>query len=183
MREQKSEHSGAAPQGLCRVSNIRHRAFRQRNYVARQELSVRSETSDKCTEYTVLFVLVIEEIPFGSALLSSHTACAYEADDGAWMVVTIMIVQRAPLHGGGSVCRLFECDARLVTAEVTEAQFPGEIHTLKVVPTSNPTSVCADSEAEREVDELKVEDREVEPPGLPKACSEATGRLLEYGSP
>ena len=27
MREQKSEHSGAAPQGLCRVSNIRHRAF------------------------------------------------------------------------------------------------------------------------------------------------------------
>ena len=40
MREHKSEHSGAAPQGLCRVSNIRHRAFRQRNYVARQELSV-----------------------------------------------------------------------------------------------------------------------------------------------
>ena len=183
MREQKSEHSGAAPQGLCRVSNIRHRAFRQRNYVARQELSVRSETSDKCTEYTVLFVLVIEEIPFVGTSVFSHSACAYEADDGAWKVVTIMIVQRAPLHGGGSVCRLFECDARLVTAEVTEAQFPGEIHTLKVVPTSNPTSVCADSEAEREVDELKVEDREVEPPGLPKASSEATGRLPEYGRP
>ena len=86
--------------------------------------------------------------------------------------------------GGGCVCRLFECDARLVTAEVSEAQFHGEIHALKVVPTSNPTSVCADSEAEeREVDELKVEDREVEPPGLPKASSEATGRLPEYGRP
>jgi hypothetical protein len=41
------------------------------------------------------------------------------------------------------------------------------------VPTSNPTSVCADSEVEeREVEELKVEEREVEPLGLgilPKA--------------
>ena len=64
-----------------------------------------------------------------------------------------------------------------------EAQFPGKIQASNVVPTSNPTSVCADSEAEREVDELKVEDREVEPPGLPKACSEATGRLPEYGRP
>ena len=92
-------------------------------------------------------------------------------------------------HFGGhtrSGCMVphFEGDARFVTAEVSEAQFHGEIHALKVVPTSNPTSVCADSEAEeREVDELKVEDREVEPPGLPKACSEATGRLPEYGRP
>ena len=47
-----------------------------------------------------------------------------------------------------------------------EAQFPGKIQASNVVPTSNPTSVCADSEVElREVEELKVEEREVEPLG------------------
>ena len=60
-------------------------------------------------------------------------------------------------------------------------QFPGKIQASNVVPTSNPTSVCADSEVElREVEELKVEEREVEPLGRPKACSEATGRLPEW---
>ena len=53
---------------------------------------------------------------------------------------------------------------------------------------SNPRRIGVAFEVEREVEgheveEREVEEREVEPLLLPKAGSEATGRLPEYGRP
>ena len=49
---------------------------------------------------------------------------------------------------------------------------------------SNPRRIGVAFEVEeREVEEREVEERKVEPLLLPKAGSEATGRLPEYGRP
>ena len=72
-------------------------------------------------------------------------------------------VQRRVGVVAGGFSRATLASSRL---KLLEAQFPGKIQASNVVPTSNPTSVCADSEVElREVEELKVEEREVEPLG------------------
>ena len=81
------------------------------------------------------------------------------------MTHALVIMSNTPRRGGG--WRLFS-RATLASSrlKLLEAQFPGKIQASNVVPTSNPTSVCADSEVElREVEELKVEEREVEPLG------------------